>query len=63
LRGGKAVDPTPGRWKQWPGNVKLQSSPFKIHNISVIKGDWETMKKKNIGGEPFSGPQQMSIRK
>jgi hypothetical protein len=44
-------------------NVKIQSSPFKIHNISVIKRDWKTIKNKNIGGEPFSGPQQMSFRK
>jgi hypothetical protein len=42
--------------------VKIQSSPFKIHNISVIKEDWKTMKKKNIG-EAFSRPQQMSSRK
>jgi hypothetical protein len=48
LGGGKAVDPTPGRWKQWPGNVKIQRSPFKIHNILIIKGDWKTRKRKTM---------------
>jgi hypothetical protein len=55
LGGGKAVDPTPGRWKQWPGNVKIQSSPFKIHNILVIKGGWKTRKRKTMEENLFQG--------
>jgi hypothetical protein len=35
--------------------VKIKSSPFKIHNIFVIKGDWKTRKRKTLEESLFQG--------